>query len=237
MTVDRRLSAPFPDQDDAKPFLVVLTICNAILAIAALGLCGLGLYCLLLAQDVKGTIELLTDMPLVMVAYIIMLIGAISAVACFAGFYGAYTDNDKHRRTGLYSFLFFVFAGFLILLCMSIFLYLYGTKQVLNDIVRDRWFEEGQQPLEKRIDYQDYFECCGWETPFDSRASGYSTPCPRSNPESCLDSTLDFFETNFLPLSLFGLVLGICQFLAVVATVLVLRAKKKMFDDFETFEF
>eukprot|EP00471_Norrisiella_sphaerica_P006028 CAMPEP_0184489600 /NCGR_PEP_ID=MMETSP0113_2-20130426/15917_1 /TAXON_ID=91329 /ORGANISM="Norrisiella sphaerica, Strain BC52" /LENGTH=243 /DNA_ID=CAMNT_0026873123 /DNA_START=133 /DNA_END=864 /DNA_ORIENTATION=+ len=227
------------DEDEGnKMYLYALVAVNFVLTCCAIALLGLGIYGLGQAEKLRS-LELLVDMPVDVVAVIITILGAISTFACACGFYGAYTKRRGLGRKLLYFYLFVVFTAMLVQLCMCIFLYTYGTEAVLNDLVTDRWFEEGDIARERRIDYQDFFECCGWENPYDSRASGYNTPCPRPGADSCLNATMEYFDENFLPMALFGMILAILEFVAVMATVVILCVRKKIYDEneFDVFDF
>mmetsp|Transcript_26419 Transcript_26419/g.46837 ORF Transcript_26419/g.46837 Transcript_26419/m.46837 type:complete len:121 (+) Transcript_26419:355-717(+) len=114
---------------------------------------------------------------------------------------------------------------------MGVFLYEYDTVDVLDSVVEDAWFEEGTEAREQRINYQDFFECCGWADPFDSRASGYNTPCTRSNPDSCRDATLDWLAQFYTPIAIFAIVFAMFQLMAVGATLAMLFRAKADEDD------
>jgi len=235
MAVDRRPSVPFPEQNAGKKYLYVLSAVNFLLMLASLALTGMGIYGILEAEQLENQLELLTDMPIEEVAVCICILGGLGSVACLAGFKGASTNNEKLRRFLLSLYLFVLFTVMLIQICMCVFLIMYGTEEVLDDLVKDRWFEEGPQALQRRIDYQDFFSCCGWESIYDSRASGYNTPCPISDPDPCREATIDYLHSFFFPLAIFGLTLAGLELIAIIATVAVLQAKKKVFDDWEGF--
>jgi len=155
-----------------------------------MALMGLGIWGLIEAENLRASAELLSDLPVEAVAYCIIFLGGISSLACYSGLHGSCTKKAKLRRLLLSAYLFTLFCVMLIQLCMCVFLYQYGTAQALDDVVEDRWFEEGEEALQRRIDYQDYFDCCGWANAYDSRASGYNTPCPRTNPTACREATI-----------------------------------------------
>mmetsp|Transcript_1452 Transcript_1452/g.2064 ORF Transcript_1452/g.2064 Transcript_1452/m.2064 type:complete len:126 (+) Transcript_1452:545-922(+) len=114
----------------------------------------------------------------------------------------------------------------LVQLCMGAFLFTYETTGVLDSIVRDRWFEEGIEARQLRVDYQNFYECCGWSDPFDSRASGYNTPCPIASPTACRDETLDWLGENYTPAAIFAISFALIQLVAVLATVMLLMKGK-----------
>jgi len=216
-----------------------------------MALMGLGIWGLIEAENLRASAELLSDLPVEAVAYCIIFLGGISSLACYSGLHGSCTKKAKLRRLLLSAYLFTLFCVMLIQLCMCVFLYQYGTAQALDDVVEDRWFEEGEEALQRRIDYQDYFDCCGWANAYDSRASGYNTPCPRTNPTACREATIDWFNEQFFPIAIFGIVLAICevnmfavrkkwialtfsdQVFAVGATVGILVAKKEIVRDWD----
>lgn len=207
---------------------------NFLLMLGSLALCGLGIVGIIYGGQIRERADLLQDLPVETVAWIVMLLGGLAAFGCACGFWGGITTSAKTRRGMLSMYLFILFTAMLMQLCMCIFLYTYESVRVLDDTVYDKWFEEGAPAKERRIRYQDYFECCGWETPYDSRASGYNTPCSISAPISCRDATMDFFEANFQPMALMGIVLALTEILSVVATIaLLIRQKEGLFEEFE----
>ena len=188
---------------------------------------GCGIAILLRAEDLESKVELLGDLPLVTICYVILFIGVIVVVTCAMGLYGGYVQN----RFLLTVFLFFLFSILLIQLCMGVFLNQYNSGDILDEVVEDKWFEESEEAVDKRVNYQDYFDCCGWHTPYDSRASGYNTPCPRTDPDACKDATLDWLAQYYEPISIFAIIFALFQLCAVVATVLMLMKSKEDDDD------
>jgi len=232
--INRNDSDPFLDEEIEDGLLMkIFTIATFILLLASLSLTALGIWGLIEAGDLRERAELLSDLPVEAVAYCIIFLGGISSLACYAGLHGSCTTKAHYRRLLLSIYLFTLFCVMLIQLCMSVFLYQYGTEQALNDVVEDRWFEEGEDAMNRRVNYQDYFDCCGWANAYDSRASGYNTPCPRSDPSACRQATMDWFNSQFFPIAIFGMVLAICEVFAVGATVGILMHKKKIERDWD----
>mmetsp|Transcript_13455 Transcript_13455/g.20174 ORF Transcript_13455/g.20174 Transcript_13455/m.20174 type:complete len:246 (+) Transcript_13455:35-772(+) len=186
------------------------------------GLMGAGVYILGTSEDMDSETDLLGDLPLITISWVIVIVGAAIGLISLTGMYGGYKQN----RPLLTIFFFFLFSSVLIQLCMGIFLFTYASEETLDDIVKDTWFEEGSGARNRRIDYQNYFECCGWNSIYDSLASGYNTPCTRSSPISCKEATLDWMDESYVPVAIFAITFACVEFIALSATVVLLGSSK-----------
>eukprot|EP00954_Amorphochlora_amoebiformis_P008455 656547-Amorphochlora_amoeboformis.AAC.1 len=184
------------------------------------GMMGSGITMLGNGQDVEDNVELLNNLPLVPASYVVTFLGVMIIVVSAVGVYGGYQKN----RFYLTMFLFFnlsvflthhnmqqtlkvIHAGiFVLLLVNSIYILTYDDDNTLDTVVKDFWFEEGIDARQRRIAYQNYFDCCGWVSNTDSLASGYSTPCTRGGPSACREATQKWLGENFTPTALFGVV-------------------------------
>lgn len=221
------------DQDDEVVIMMkrILVVVNTILFFASLALCILGILGTQQSDEIERRASLITDMELKMVATIICVMGGIAAFGCFCGAYAGWTESNKKGRLANTVYLVILFAAILIQLCMCIFMYLNDSEEVLDDIVEKKWFEEGDMQLLRREEYQEYFVCCGWASVFDSRASGYNTPCLAGDPVSCRQATMDTFNEKLYPMALFGLSIALLEALGLFATLYILCVRKQMGDE------
>jgi len=179
------------------------------------------------ASELEQDVELLKDLPLTTTSYVVMFIGLALAITSVIGVIGALRKN----RVFLTVYLFVIFAVVLIQLCIGIYLYQYDSDASINALVEEKWFEENEGAREKRIDYQDFFQCCGWNNVYDSRGAGYDTPCPRENPETCKQATLDWLSQFFTPVAIVAITFACLEIFALIATLGILCTSKESEDD------
>jgi len=195
--------------------------------LCGLGIAAAGIFLLIKANELERDVELLQDLPIATTSYVIMFVGFLLAATSVIGVIGAW----KKQRVMLTVYLFVIFALVLIEMCIGIYLYQFDSSDTINSLVEDKWFEEGEDARQKRIDYQDFFDCCGWNNIYDSRAAGYDTPCPRTNPDPCKDATLDWLEEFFTPVAITAIVFACLEFVSLFATLAMLCTAKEGSDD------
>uniref|UniRef100_A0A7S0GWF6 Tetraspanin n=2 Tax=Amorphochlora amoebiformis TaxID=1561963 RepID=A0A7S0GWF6_9EUKA len=174
-------------------------------------------------QDVEDNVELLNNLPLVPASYVVTFLGVMIIVVSAVGVYGGYQKN----RFYLTMFLFFNLSIFVLLLVNSIYILTYDDDNTLDTVVKDFWFEEGIDARQRRIAYQNYFDCCGWVSNTDSLASGYSTPCTRGGPSACREATQKWLGENFTPTALFGVVFASLQGVGLLSLLIYLCTRKE----------
>lgn len=194
-----------------------------------LGVTAAGILLLIKAEELEKDVELLQDLPIVTTSYVILFVGLSLAITCVVGVYGAL----KKQRVLLTIYLFVIFAVVLVQLCIGIYLYQFDSDDTINTLVEDKWFEEGNAARDRRISYQDYFKCCGWNNIYDSRAAGYDTPCPRENPDTCKKATMDWLAQYFTPVAIVAIVFACLELVALGATLVLLCKAKDTADDEE----
>mmetsp|Transcript_16825 Transcript_16825/g.23559 ORF Transcript_16825/g.23559 Transcript_16825/m.23559 type:complete len:220 (-) Transcript_16825:178-837(-) len=204
-----------------------LVFVNTIFTLCGLGIAAAGIFLLVMAEELTNQVELLQDLPIAETSYVLVVVGFLLAIASLLGAIGAY----KRQRVLLTIYLFVIFALILIQLCIGIYLYQYDNSEAINSLVENQWFEEGEDAREKRIDYQDFFDCCGWNNVYDSRAPGYDTPCPREDPSTCKQATLDWLSAFFTPVAIAAIVFASLEFVSLIATLGLLCNAKEVEDD------
>ncbi len=181
------------------------------------------------AEELEKDVELLKDLPIKTTSVVILVVGLALAITCAIGAWGAL----KKQRVLLTIYLFIIFALVLIQLCIGIYLYQYDSADTINTLVENKWFEEGEDAKNRRVSYQDYFKCCGWNNIYDSRAAGYDTPCTTADPATCKQATLDWLAVFFTPVAVAAITFAVMEFVALTATLVILCQAKDSADDDE----
>lgn len=207
----------------------ILVGINLLFTLCGFGIMGAGIFLLIKAAELERDVALLKDLPIVATSYVVLFVGLAVAITSICGAVGAV----KKQRVLLTIYLFVIFAVVLIQMCIGIYIYQYDSAGTINTLVEDKWFEEGTSAREKRISYQDYFECCGWNNVYDSRAAGYDTPCLRQDPPTCKQATLDWLAQFYTPVAIAAIVFAVLEFLALFATLALLCNAKDQVDDDE----
>mmetsp|Transcript_4263 Transcript_4263/g.9992 ORF Transcript_4263/g.9992 Transcript_4263/m.9992 type:complete len:220 (-) Transcript_4263:396-1055(-) len=205
----------------------VLVVVNVVFTACGFGIAGAGIFLLIKAEELEADVELLEDLPIKTVSYVLVVVGFLLAITSIIGVIGAYKKN----RIMLTIYLFVIFALVLIQLCIGIYGYQYDSAETINTLVEDKWFEEGEDARQKRIDYQDFFDCCGWNNIYDSRAAGLDTPCPRTDPETCKQATLDWLTQYLTPVAIAAIVFACLEFCALFAVLGMLCSAKDVEDE------
>mmetsp|Transcript_12284 Transcript_12284/g.14534 ORF Transcript_12284/g.14534 Transcript_12284/m.14534 type:complete len:220 (-) Transcript_12284:164-823(-) len=200
---------------------------NIIFTACGLGIAAAGIFLLVQAEQLESDVELLQDLPITETSYVLMMLGFALAITSVIGAVGAF----KKQRIMLTVYLFVIFALVLLQLCIGIYLYQYDSSEAINTLVENKWFEEGADARQKRIDYQDFFECCGWNNIYDSRAPGYDTPCGRVDPPTCKQATLDWLSVYFTPVAIAAIVFASLEFVSLLATLAMLCNAKDIEDE------
>jgi len=216
-----------------KLYLSILFIMNITFLVTGIAMIITGVYGVLQGSDIREEVWLLNDLPLETVSWVVMFVGIGILSITFCGFIGGWKEGrDPGSGRGLLViYIFFVIAAVFTQMLMGIFMYEYHSTGTLDAVVEDYWFEETDVARERRIDYQQYFDCCGWADNKDSLASGYNTPCPISEyglePSSCRAATMSYLAQYYLPVAIFCISIAVLECIASFATFGVLLAQKE----------
>mmetsp|Transcript_20385 Transcript_20385/g.36260 ORF Transcript_20385/g.36260 Transcript_20385/m.36260 type:complete len:220 (+) Transcript_20385:150-809(+) len=197
---------------------------NVIFTFLGLLVAAAGIFLLVQASALENDVELLQDLPLKTTAYVIMFVGFALAITSIIGVIGAW----KKQRVMLTIYLFVIFAVVLLQMCIGIYLYQYDSSETIDSLVENKWFQEGEEARDRRIDYQDFFHCCGWNNIYDSRAAGYDTPCTQQDPPTCKQATLDWLAIYFTPVAITAIVFAALEFISLLATLAILCTAKEV---------
>jgi hypothetical protein len=157
---------------------------------------------------------------------IIILISGIGTMCCaIMGIIGAFLRISNILK--LYC---------LILLCV-ICLQIGMGAWVLNlsiSSLQGTWYDPTPSGISNRIAFQNYMNCCGWQTWSDSIAQLY-TPCPYTpangfvgTPTTCQDSANNFMKTYMDAVAIGAIIIAVFEALALITTfILIFKGKAK----------
>jgi hypothetical protein len=203
-------------------FLIVFV--NILFLMLGIAVVVLGAYGLVKGgQAVKGA-KLLKQLDIVLIGAIVTASGAVTIVTAFAGLLGACKQWAKCLKA--YALVLFIVCA--IQLAMGIYL----STLTLGDL-QTTWEEDSDEGLERRISYQDFFDCCGWNYLTDSL--GYlNTPCINAGYIflTCRDATLNYIHDYVDPVAVGATIVASVELVAMSLACFVIMTQKGDVENF-----
>jgi len=168
--------------------------------------------------------QILADFDLPNIMLVLVCSGIGTVCTSLFGFLGAYKRWENVLK--LYASIVFV------VICLQIGMG--GYLLNLNvDSLQNTWAEEDQTGLQRRIDYQNYLSCCGWNYWYDSLGQ-LNTPCPfmptitnPGTPTTCRQGTLDFINKYLGAIAAAAVTIAVIELVSLIATCVVIFDGKR----------
>lgn len=184
--------------------------------------CGVGIFMggfLALNLDITSdpSYDILRAFDIELLAWAILFTGATLILTSFFGLYGAYFYLIRPLKT--YTLVLFLICA----MEMGLGIYL-STLDV--DALSDFWFEDTDAAYGRREAYQDYFQCCGWNTvtdtyPFPGGGLGPACPDPAIS-ISCVQATQDFLAQYINPITIVIIIVPSIQVISLMGACTIL---------------
>lgn len=174
-------------------------------------------------QEIEDNAEIMTTWKIKDISLIILISGAGGVGASICGFVG----SVKHIPNLLKLFIGLIFLTCIIQIAMGIYM------NTLNlDDQEEMWFEATSEGYANRVQFQDYFECCGWNTYTDSVPPPQSTLCPVTRDQTCSQAAQTFLDDEVLPIAFAALIIALIEAVALTsACFLIMRKGETVFED------
>jgi hypothetical protein len=210
----------------AKFSQAVVIIVDILFLICALAITAMGIYGLVTATEIEAKTDLLNDLGVQTTAIIVLCGGFVLVLVAVLGLVAILTK--KKGCLGVYIGLLVVLTA--IQIAGGVVVLAFGSLVTdnVNTFVADKWYDTKNNNT--RSGFQDFFECCGWNTTADFvEPYNDTTACPYTT-IACKDKLFDLFDEVMTPLG--GALAGFGGLQAVaLGLVIYLCCKGDMDDD------
>jgi len=201
----------------------MIVIVNILFLLMGIAIVAIGSYGVTQSKKVIAGAQLLQQLDIVLIGVIVTASGVGTILTSIAGLIGAIKKWGNFLKG--YALVLFLVCG--IQLSMGVYLTTLNTDQL-----QSTWNEDTDAGRQRRIDYQDHFHCCGWNTLTDSL--GYlDTPCP--NPGvitlTCKQATINFMHQYVDPLALGSIVVACIELFSMSLACFVIMTMKGPVED------
>jgi len=188
------------------------------------------------AQQFEDQSSIFTYMATAVSSAILVATGVGTVVTAILGFLGAVFK----WTTWLKIYTIIMFLTCTLQLSIGIFLY---TRDI-NKQCEDYWFDPTPDGVPTRAAYQNYLDCCGWASTYDTRTDAWGpTDCPTGFQPGwelgypgawppCYDATKTWVKKYINPISVAAIVLAVFQFVALFGSCFIIMSEGKDVDDF-----
>jgi len=208
-------------QKISRFLIVFVNIMFLMLGIAIVILGSYGIY--QGGKAVKGA-QLLKQLDVVLIGGIITASGAVTVIISIAGMLGACKQWAKCLK---------VYALVLFIVCaIQLAIGIYLSTLTVNSL-ESTWAEDSEDGQSRRVDYQDFFKCCGWI--FITDSLGYlNTPCPDAGyvTLTCAQATLNYVHTYIDPVALGATIVASVELVAMSLACFVIMTQKGETENF-----
>jgi len=182
------------------------------------------------ANAVKSQSDVLSTLDVPLLTIIVVAAGLATIVTSIFGFAGAI--KESHLLLKFYIVLTF---------CVFVTQIVLGAYLLNLDIssLQTRWEEEGDAGKQRRVSFQDYLTCCGFNIWTDSMGT-LQTECPYlptpendyKEPQTCKSAAQDFVDKWIKPVGIASIVIACIESIAIVISLfIVCKQTEKVEDD------
>jgi len=205
--------------DDLKKIARYLVIIINIMFLAfGIAILIAGLVAFNKASDLENNAEIYQSLNVKLIAAIIVCVGIATIVAASSGCLGAYFKNTACLKA--YGIILFM------IVCLQIAMGAYLISLNINDL-QTVWDTDTQAGEDRRIAYQGYLKCCGWQYVTDSMPE---TPCNGQYEVSCSQATQNVMDQYMTPVALAVVIIGSLEVISLLGTCLIIASTQSKED-------
>jgi len=180
------------------------------------------------ANDIRNQADIIRTLDIPLLTIIIAVAGLGTIVTSIIGCVGAWIRHNTILKA--YSVIIFIVIG--VQIAMGIYLF-----QLSVDSLRETWEEDSEVGLNRRISFQNYMTCSGFDYWTDAMGQlhTYNPFTPKSPldpvPKTCKEAASEFVRKYMLPVAIAAIVIAAVEFVALGFTCFLIFQAKETVED------